>query len=287
MFTGDYRKWQPVLKLIIIVSLLLGFSSSHISSAEETDYVSLAPKASFQISENGQAGYNIPIEVAPGPMGLKPEFSLQYSSGNTSNGVLGVGFNLAGLSRIHRCGKSRPVEGDVGAITFTITDRLCLNGNQLLPWNQTGPRNHTNYNQNYWQPSMSFYTEQESWSRIRASGNCSWNGISQPCRFTVLNKNGSRLEYGFTEDSSVERQGNPNLIRTWMLNKVIDRNGNQMSLQYNIRSNTPYLTRVTYGKNDLRFTYANTNGPDMIFSWAGGLAGQWSDYNFHYKPCGW
>ncbi len=52
------------------------------------------------------------MDVAPGSGGLQPELSIHYNSG-VSNGLLGVGFGLGGLSAIRRGGSVQAIDGRV------------------------------------------------------------------------------------------------------------------------------------------------------------------------------
>jgi hypothetical protein len=51
-----------------------------------------------------------PITVPPGIAGMQPKLSINYNS-NASNGQLGLGFSLSGLSVIHRCAKTIVTDG--------------------------------------------------------------------------------------------------------------------------------------------------------------------------------
>ena len=53
------------------------------------------------VSEDGEALYTIPIALPPGTNGMTPELALAYRH-RTRDGTLGVGWSLAGLSRISR-----------------------------------------------------------------------------------------------------------------------------------------------------------------------------------------
>ena len=69
---------------------------------------------------------------------MQPSLSLSYSSESKGNGPLGVGWNIAGVSSITRCGSSLGIEGFVDGVDFSATptdaapDRFCLDGQKLV-----------------------------------------------------------------------------------------------------------------------------------------------------------
>lgn len=58
----------------------------------------------FSVGADGAANYSIPLVPIPGPGGMTPALSLNYSSRN-GNGLLGVGFALSAVDAISRCTK--------------------------------------------------------------------------------------------------------------------------------------------------------------------------------------
>jgi hypothetical protein len=181
---------------------------------------------SLSVSNNGAATYSIPIDVPPGTAGLKPNLSLQYSSQGT-NGLLGLGWSLGGMSSIHRCGKTIAQDGINGRINFTLGDRLCLDGQRLVLVNGTGP----NDDASYWATSAEYRTEIDSFSRITAQLT---NGLRS---FKIEAKDGRIMTYGSTATSFVNAIVAPGVTAkgdalSWALDKIVDRSGNYVSFTY-------------------------------------------------------
>ena len=69
----------------------------------------------FEVNESGGATYAMPITVSPGTAGIQPNLSVAYSS-QGSNGLLGLGFSLGGLSIISRCPATRAQDNGLIAV---------------------------------------------------------------------------------------------------------------------------------------------------------------------------
>ncbi len=85
----------------------------------------------FSVSPAGAAGYNVPIPTPGATHGLAPHVGLVYSS-RAGNGLVGIGWQLAGISLIARCPPITAREGAPEALSFGSTDRFCLDGQTLL-----------------------------------------------------------------------------------------------------------------------------------------------------------
>jgi hypothetical protein len=116
-------------------------------------------EGAWNVTDNGEAVYTIPIFTPSGTAGLTPALAFSYSS-NKGNGALGVGWGISGLSRIERCpsivasnGSTRDVRGD-------MLDRFCLNGNQLKYFAGAA----------YGQAGSEYRGEVDDFSRIKAFG---------------------------------------------------------------------------------------------------------------------
>lgn len=126
--------------------LLALFSSRHRAAPLACLFVGLAAFAqvansavgstpgSFVVSPSGAATYTIPIQVPPGINGVQPNIVLAYNS-QGGNGIAGVGWEIGGLSRITRCGRTIDRDGMKGGVNINADDRFCLDGQRLIVTN--------------------------------------------------------------------------------------------------------------------------------------------------------
>src|SRR5262245_6093117 len=169
----------------------------------------------FRVTESGAAEYRIPIRVPPGIAGMEPKLALVYNS-QAGNGLLGVGWNLEGLSSITRCPRTMAQDGVRGGINYDANDRFCLDGQRLMVISGT-----------YGADGAEYRTERESFSKVISYGNAG----SGPAWFKAWTKSGQIIEYGNTADSRSEAQGKT-AVRVWAVNKVSDTKGNYLTVSY-------------------------------------------------------
>jgi hypothetical protein len=117
---------------------------------------------SFVVSPTGAANYSIPLWVPPGIGGLQQKLGLSYSS-QQGNGLLGMGWEVAGLSAIERCNLTVAQDGVAGSPQLVTTDRLCLDGQRLRLTS-------TETLSNYGQAGTTYQTEIANFSTIAANG---------------------------------------------------------------------------------------------------------------------
>ena len=77
------------------------------------------------VSAQGASQYVIPLKLPSGVNGLTPNLALSYSH-DVDNGLLGIGWAIAGLSKIARCNKSIAFDGGGWPIGLTTDDAYCL-----------------------------------------------------------------------------------------------------------------------------------------------------------------
>ena len=226
-------------------------------------------------TSGGAASYEIPVALPPGRRGMQPSFSLGYSS-RAGNGIAGMGWSLSGLSSLHRCPATIEQDGMIGAVALTNADKLCLDGQRLIPTSGTYGAINTVYD-----------TELESFVRVTQLGG---DLVSASTYFKVETKSGDILWYGNNSTAAnVARvvPGNVTVPQSWMLMRREDRLGNFIHYVYTSYGNGEVLLtdavytgfNTTEGNRHVKFTYqtrpAGTTDNDQSSSYlAGGLTRQ-------------
>jgi RHS repeat-associated protein len=204
----------------------------------------------FAVSPMGAATYQIPLWSPPGARGIEPHLALVYTSGSP-DGMMGPGWNLAGLSAITRCNKTyADNNGSPGAVLLIAADNFCLDGNRMRVTSGT-----------YGAANSVYQTLVANFSRITAYGTAG-NG---PSYFYVEGKDGLIYEYGNTADSKAYANAGTTPY-AWMLNKVRDRQGNNLKVVYSTTSGAVQPSSISYTQTPatgtlypvtINFTYQN------------------------------
>jgi len=162
----------------------------------------------FSVSPSGAANYSIGIEIPPGTAGMQPQVGIAYDS-QAGNGLLGMGWSLTGMSTITRCPKTLAQDDEIHGVDYTSNDAFCLDGQRLIYIRTTSTE------------GAEYRTETGNAVKALYSNN----------QFTVLSKDGTRSQYGFTDDSNIEAQGKT-VTRVWAINQVNDQHGNYYTYTY-------------------------------------------------------
>lgn len=204
---------------LVLGSAVLGMGLASSSRAQMT------MPGQFAVGPSGAATYAISLRLPPGTSGLEPKLSLSHNS-QAGNGLLGVGWNILGLSVIERCPQTKLQDGasSTKAINHDSQDRYCLDGQRLIAVSGADGGAGAEYR-----------TEQETYSKVTSYAETgSSNG---PGSFIVNTKDGLTMEYGKTEDSRIEAQGKIDaqghgVVVVWALNRVTDVKGNYYTVTY-------------------------------------------------------
>src|SRR3569623_590744 len=239
-----------------------------------------ATAGSFAVSPSGSATYTVPITVPPGVSNMQPNISLSYDS-QSGNGLLGVGWNIAGLSVFHRCGASIDRDGFNGGVNLDGNDKFCLDG-QRLPAQATTSVACSNCTE--------YRTDPETFARIVSYGT-QGNG---PQGWRVWTRSGQILEYGKLTDepiaapeSRIAVSPTSSTVIAWPVNVIKDTVGNYLTVSYitNTTASPASVeyrpTRIDYTGNmaagmvtsrSVQFEYETTTRPDPITNYVGGVA---------------
>lgn len=199
---------------LLAASLLSGLLGTGIGHAAAVGRLA----GDFAVSGSGAATYGIPIKVAAGRGGLKPDVGLEYSS-HDDDGEAGTGWRIGGLSRITRCARTIAVDGRVQGVQFGNDDRYCLDGRPLVLLAGT-----------YGGDGAEYRTEIDGRERVISHGRQA-NG---PAGFEVRHPDGLTWHYGTDADSQIEAAGTGGEIREWLVNAVIDKFGNRIDYTWMI-----------------------------------------------------
>ena len=200
---------------------------------------------SFLVGQDGGASYSIPLRVPPGTAGIQPGLALRYDS-RAGNGIVGMGWDLDGLSAIERCNASVIQDGFDCGVNDDDHDRFCLDGERLVntvPGASDGIC-HDDSDDPYYQPGAIYHTEKESWRRIESIDSVDGVGCGNgPCAFVVTDRRGWTWEYGAPDDTSPDPYGarvlvadatgdSDGTVRRWALNQVTDLYGNSLTISH-------------------------------------------------------
>lgn len=152
-------------------------------------------EGSFSVGNDASFNYSIPIATPPGVNGIEPDVSLNYSS-SERNGLLGWGWEVSGLSKIHRCPKDTVRDNQNGGYLY------CLDGERLIGV-----------------AYRVYRTESESFLHI----------TNRDGYWTAIDRNGTEWRYGFNDDAE---DGPIGQTRAWHLDRVQDVFGNTLTVSY-------------------------------------------------------
>ncbi|TXK77939.1 hypothetical protein FU839_17740, partial [Rheinheimera tangshanensis] len=234
------------------------------TNATNDTYMPLQPNIGAIQAEvgvsGGQASYQLGVPLPPGRAGMQPQISINYQS-QQSNGVVGVGFSLAGSEAISRCAATVAQDGFVANVNYEATDRLCLNGQRLVA-----------VSGRYGATGTQYRTEIDQFVLVKQLGG---NLEQSSVYFEVSYPNGRTAYFGSTSEQAKVIHEGRNEAFSWLLNYVLDATGkNAIHYNYNNLSNGEVLLSSIYytgdsatvqGNRSVRFSYESR--PDVIQSY--------------------
>jgi RHS repeat-associated protein len=183
----------------------------------------------FNISAAGTLNYRVPLDLPKEISALLP-LALEYGS-QDGPGDAGLGWNLAGLSRITRGPTNLEQDGYYDPIDYDANDVFYLDGNRLLAVPGEGGSTGT-----YGGNGTEYRTHRDIHARVTSHGAL----LGAPLEWRVLTRDGKRLTFGSLtgapgatitlKPDSVPLGGQA--VTMWNLRKVEDAFGNYVELQY-------------------------------------------------------
>ena len=214
---------------------------------------------SFEVNSMGAYNHIVPIHIPPGVNNLVPSLALAYDN-RAGISQFGRGWNLTGLSRITRSGKSYAQNGFAEGITLTEKDNFLLDGQHLTLISGTNGESSSRYR-----------TESETFFNIVAAGQLADDSKASPKFFFVKQPNGLTYYYGDfngNNSQSVVKLSIENRIEglEWNVSKIKDQYGNYIEFEYTLNNNISRIKKIKYTgtinkgpTNEIVFEYDNHN----------------------------
>lgn len=215
------------------------------------------PVGMFQVDNNGSATFIYPIEICSGiGAACTPKLSLNYRHGG-NNGLLGIGWSLAGCDAIQRMAKTLASDGANGPIKYeSNATRFAFQGSELL--SKTGF---------YGMPQTLYGSEIETGVTVLDTGN----------GFHVKENNGTVREYGVTGDSRATSQ-NGKYVREWWIKQITDLHGNRLLYNY---THSPKLEDGSAPLPDNSISYLDSI--EYSYPIAGTLANKFVSFQYEHR----
>lgn len=200
-------------------------------------------QAQLTVTNAGMPSYRQAVEVPPGVAGMAPQLGLSYSGGGV-NSMVGYGWSVSGISSITRCGASRATDGARTSITYTPSDKLCLDGQRLIQTNASGvPSAFPQLNDSLGRSSgaTEYRTETDSFARIRAYGIAGGADPNNgPAYFRVWTKAGQIYDYGAPPSADANTNAlvtarGKSVAISWTVARISDTLGNYIDFKYDQR----------------------------------------------------
>lgn len=216
-----------------------------------------------EVGPTGAATYSIPLEMLPGTNSFQPSLSINYNS-QSGYGMLGIGWNVSGLSKIERGSKNFYHDEAVkrNGITFTDEDQLYLDGQRLILLSGQ-----------HFREGAVYGFEVENYARVTIKKALLKSGNKSYTYFELKTLDGKVFNYGLGNSSIVSDskshhsnfpyKGAADAI-CWKLSSAKDIDGNEISYVYSNGGMT--LDRIYYAGTIVYFSYAeNTKNPQRRY----------------------
>ncbi|QHH96412.1 polymorphic toxin-type HINT domain-containing protein [Acinetobacter dispersus] len=262
---------------LLFVSILLALHQVHAAELELVGSL----EGGTNVDSLGVLSHSIPIAIPPSINGFIPQLALSYS-GESPDGILGVGWNVTGLSSIVRCNElngniihtpmgsaANEIVADYqasGSSTSSLFKNSCfaLDGKKLIRISAD----------NIPVSSTEFRLENDDFTKITIQMQPSNSGYSNVLgKFIVKQKDGVVREYAATLNSNFKSgfgesgYSNGQEIIEWNLTSVKDVNGNYWTVEYqDLNKGILYPKTIKYTGNSGNSSVAPINSIDFEYT---------------------
>ena len=209
---------------------------------------------SFRVTENGSANYTVPIALPSGIAGVQPEVALTYDS-QTPETSVGLGWGISAGSAISRCRQTVAQDGQFSGLTFTESDRYCLDGQRLILLDDSYAEGEV---------GATYKTEIDSQLLITIA-NTKTGGKKM---FVVEGKDGSKKYYGGTTNSEVAIADDK--VLTWNIRKIYDNLENDSTAINFSYTNTNFNNTADLGAGEKALAQISYSGNRVVFEYQAG-----------------
>jgi len=199
-------------------------------------------KIESSITPSGARSYNVPIDICAGNGGLSPNISLSYNS-QGRNGIIGMGWNISGLSMISRCTKSIYYDGKTQSAQMNKSDAFTLDGTRLIKSSEESDG----------------YLYKTEIGNIKVKAYLNGNIVKY---FKVFYPDGATGIFGYTSNT-LDKLFYP-------VTELTDARGNKINFTYTYSNNRYAIKNIQYNGATIEFTYTTTR-PDTLISYNAGL----------------
>jgi len=252
------NKSHQALAALLAAAIYLGsvaivFATSNPPTVSSPTVFSLQTVAPKVDGTSGALTQNISLDFPPGRNGLQPALSLQYNSQNTGqDSIVGYGWSLGipYIARMYKTG-SQNMYGPNPYFTSSLDGELAFA--------TTTAASSSIYRARVDEGSFRQYTY--------ATSTNSW---------MMYDQSGTKYLFGAATQSQQSATTSPSNVYKWMLEKVVDTNGNYIRYVYNKDGNQIYPYQIIYTGNGvtdgpMTITFATSTRPDKTISFKNGF----------------
>ncbi|GHT55110.1 hypothetical protein FACS189446_5990 [Bacteroidia bacterium] len=232
------KKFIQTIFVALALTIQAGIAQPPVSvSIDQTKDVGEIPFTSG-VSPTGSMTVTVPIDIYPGIRDMQPKLALSYNH-LSGNGLIGIGWNLSGLSAISRTPKNIYYDNTVQGLKLDKTDAFVLDGMRLIQLSETSDQ-------------IKYESEQ---GNIKATAFLSGDIVTH---LEVYYPSGQKGVYGYPTTTANKLQ--------YPLTTLSDLYGNTVTYTYSEAGNLYLVTKIAYANASVEFKYITRTDVSTIYN---------------------